>query len=211
MTPKLYYYVDETGQDTAAQPEKKRAIFVVAIVIVASGQSQLENLAAGYEKTSRKGKISWHKAKYSFRLDFIRSIIRDKRFKGTLWYQVFRQPSKPFFDAYTLQAIANCIGEEFKNLSYAKEIYVDGLTHSKQSEYAVELRRMGIRRATFHRATDQGSPLIRLADALAGLVRESEEGGVSEAAKVLNKGINLKTIRSQESSKKRKTTSRVVF
>lgn len=141
-------------------------------------------------------------AKYSFRLDFIRSIIRDKRFKGTLWYQVFRQPSKPFFDAYTLQAIANCIGEEF---------YVDGLTHSKQSEYAVELRRMGIRRATFHRATDQGSPLIRLADALAGLVRQSEEGGVSEAAKVLNKGINLKAIRSPESSKKRKTTPRVVF
>jgi|SRR3990167_8154509 len=200
MIRKLYYYVDETGQDTAAQPEKKQAIFVVAIIVLDSRQNPLEKIVARYEKTSRKGKIPWHKAKYSFRLDFIRSIIRDDRFKGALWYQVFRQPSKPFFDTYTLQAIANCIGNKFKNHHYVKEIYVDGLTRSKQSEYAVELRRMGIHQASFHRATDQGSPLIRLADALAGLVREAEEDGGSEAAKVLSKGKNLEIISFSKSS-----------
>ena len=194
MIRKLYYFIDETGQDTAAQPEKKQAIFVVAVIVLDSRQSPLANIVARYEKTSRKGKTPWHKAKYSFRLDFIRSIIRNNRFKGTLWYQVFRQPSKPFFDAYTLQAIANCIGDKFKNYRYIKEIYVDGLTRSKQSEYAVELRRTGIHRASFHRATDQGSSLIRLADALAGLVREAEEDGDSEAVRVLNKGKNFKVI-----------------
>ncbi len=191
---KLYCYVDESGQDTLAQPGKKLAIFVVGVVVLDVKQRQLEAACIQYEKKSGKGIAPWHKAKYAFRLDFIRMVIADKRFIGVLRSQVFQQPAKLFFDTYTLQGIANAIGAEFKDMQCVKEIYVDGLTRSKQSEYAVELRRLEVKRASFHRATDHSSPLLRLADALAGLVREAEEDKNSEVAHLLKQGKTLGAI-----------------
>lgn len=186
---KLFCYVDETGQDTVAQPGKKLAVFVVGVVLLDANQLHLEDVCVGYERQSGKGITPWHKAKYAFRLAYLRAVVTDKRFTGTLYYQVFGQPTKTFFDTYTLQAIANTIGsDKFNDVTCIKEIYVDGLTRAKQSAYAVELRRMGGQRASFHRATDQRSPLIRLADALAGLAREVEEYRTSDAARLLTQG-----------------------
>lgn len=185
---KLYCYVDETGQDTIAQPGRKRAVFIVGVVILDEKRQLLEDVCVQYEKRSGKGITPWHKAKYTFRLEYLRAVVADKRFVGTLYYQLFEQPTKMFFDTYTLQGITHALGSKFKDATCIKEIYVDGLTRSKQSDYGVELRRLGVVRASFHRTTDQSSPLIRLADALAGLVRESEEDRDAEAARILKQG-----------------------
>lgn len=195
---KLYCYVDETGQDTIAQPGRKRAVFIVGVVILDEERQLLEDVCVQYEKRSGKGITPWHKAKYAFRLEYLRAVVADSRFVGTLYYQVFEQPKKMFFDTYTLHGIIRAIGSKLKNapvIPSIKEIYVDGLTRSKQSDYGVKLRKLGGTRASFHRTTDQSSPLIRLADSLAGLVREAEEDRDSEATRVLKQGKILGVIR----------------
>jgi hypothetical protein len=185
---KLYCFVDESGQDSVAQPGKKLALFVVAIVMVSDDQLSLKSVCEQYEQRSRKRASPWHKARYDYRLAYIRRVVGDKRFRGVLHYQFIEQPAKAFFDSYTLQGIANILSESFKDDAVLKEIYVDGLTRSKQADYGIELRRMGARRATFHRITDQASAFIRLADALAGLVREAEEEPRSNARTLLSDG-----------------------
>ncbi len=47
------------------------------------------------------------------------------------------------------------------------------------------IRAKGISIARLHRVTDHASAMIRLADALAGLVRDAAENDTSDAAKLL--------------------------
>ena len=56
----------------------------------------------------------------------------------------------------------------------------------KQTEYANELRKIGVHVRRVHRAKDESHALIRLADALAGLAREAAEGN-EEAALLLQR------------------------
>ena len=50
---KLYCYVDESGQDTQAQPGRKQ-VFVVAIAVFDDKREELEKVCKGYEQASGK-------------------------------------------------------------------------------------------------------------------------------------------------------------
>ncbi len=64
---------------------------------------------------------------------------------------------------------------------YATIIYVDGLKKSKRQEYGSELRKLGIPTRKVQGVTkDENNALIRLADAVAGFVRDVIDGGEEE-------------------------------
>ena len=180
---KLYCYVDESGQDTTAQPERRR-VFIVAVAIFAQDQTLLESVCEEYEQTSGKGKAKWNQASPKRRLNYLQRVIHDDRFCQTLCYAHFYPPPKPQFDADTIASIALAI--EWKNppRDYSSDIFIDGISERKQTQYANALRALGIRVRRVHQARDESYALIRLADALAGLTREAIEGQ-SEASMAL--------------------------
>ena len=183
---KLYCYVDETGQDTMGE------IFIVSVVIIIDEKLKNELLAfcEELEKTSGKGKFKWGKARNDKRLNYLESIFRDNRFKKVLRYSLFSESKK--YDELTIEGIAKAIcWKEPKN--YTSLIYIDGLAKSKYREYTLKLRRRGasVQKVKGVRKNENNA-LTRLADAIAGFVRDVKEDKDQEAKKLFNKAKKKK-------------------
>ena len=119
--------------------------------------------------------------------------MADEQFKHALCYSRHVPPLRPEFDARTILSIAKAVQWKHPQSDYTSDIYVDGISELKQTEYANELRKVGIHVRRVHRAKDESSALIRLADALAGLAREAAEGD-EEAAFLLQRAMRRRFI-----------------
>lgn len=178
---KLYCYVDESGQDTTAQSGRER-IFIVAVAVFEDDLEALEQACKKYEIQSGKRQSKWRKTNPESRAAYWQMIISDEQFKRTLCYSRTIPPLNAEFDARTILSIAKAILWHRPGTDYTSDIYVDGISVSKQVDYANELRKIGIHVHRVRRAVDEKSALIRLADALAGLAREAAGGNqVAEA------------------------------
>lgn len=162
---KLYCYVDENGQNTNGK------LFIVSIVVTDTDRDLLLALCEKIEKESQKHKDKWGKAKRSRRLDYINKVLSNKKFKNKLRYSVFENQKN--YDLLTIIGIAKAV--HFDNSKhYSTSIYVDGLAKTKRQEYGSELRKLGIQtRKVQGVAKDQNNALIRLADSIAGFVRDA--------------------------------------
>ena len=161
--------MDETGQDTQGE------IFVVSVVVTGQQRDTLLRLCEQLEKVSGKQKDKWGAAKHERRMRYLGHVFADDRFKGILRYTVFRQTRN--YDAATGSAIARAVRDTRPIGNYKTLIYVDGLSKTKRHEYAVNLRHLGLSvRQVRGIARDESNSLIRLADALAGFVRDALEG-----------------------------------
>jgi hypothetical protein len=165
---KLYCYVDESGQDT------KGGLFIVAIIVLEKDRELLLSFCEEVERRSGKGKFKWGKAKHDLRMQYLRQIFSDDRFKGNLRYSLFRESTD--YDAVTVMGIAKAIYWSKLSGKYTSLVYIDGLSKTKRREYSVQLRRLGLR---IHQvrgiARDESNALTRLADAIAGFVRDAME------------------------------------
>lgn len=161
---KLYCYVDENGQDT------KGDIFIVSIVVTGKERDELLNLCEKIEVDSGKGKFKWGKAEHNRRMDYMRRIFSSKVFKGKLRYAVYKEQVN--YDMATIMGIAKAV--HFKEpKEYTTLVYVDGLSKTKRQEYGSELRKLGVPTRKVQGVTkDENNALTRLADAVAGFVRD---------------------------------------
>ena len=178
---KIYCYVDESGQDTSANPNREQ-IFVVAVTIVDKNRDEIERLCEQYETISKKGKFKWGKANRIARLRYLKLIFADDRFKDALRYVVFGNVKKQF-DETTVRAIARAVLWSSPKFPYAALVYVDGLSREKRHSYSARLRNLGVSVYQVRGvAQDESSPLTRLADALAGFVRDAKTGDMEAQA-----------------------------
>ena len=171
---KLYAYVDESGQETEGR------LFIVSVVIVlGSEKDDLFIACEQYEKESRKDKFKWGKAEHRRRMDYLRKIFADKRFKGKLRYSVFRGTKG--YDVSTVDGIARAVSWDKTIGEYAAVVYVDGLGKAKRHEYGKGLRMRGIAVHKIMGVTkDENNAMVRLADAVAGFVRDVLDGETGE-------------------------------
>lgn len=169
---KLYCYVDENGQDT------KGDIFIVSVVVTGKERDELLKLCEEIEIKSGKQKDKWGRTKPKRRLDYIKLVFSNKNFKEKLRYSIYRNQIN--YDMTTIVGIAKAIHYKEPE-QYTSIIYVDGLKKTKRHEYGSELRKLGI---PTHKVQgvkkDENNALIRLADALAGFVRDVMDGGKEE-------------------------------
>lgn len=166
---KLYCYVDESGQDT------KGRMFVVAIVIFDGDKDALLSHCERLEQDTEKGKFKWGKAEHSRRSEYLRKVFADRCFENSLRYAVFCETTD--YDNATIRAIAATVRGYKRSQSYTTYVYVDGLSKTKRREYSQELRTLGVRvRKVRGIAKDENNALTRLADAIAGFVRDVLEG-----------------------------------
>lgn len=170
---KLYAYVDESGQETQGR------IFVVAVIVVTSDQEALKTLCEAIEVATKKGKFKWGKAHNTARLAYLQRIFATPQFHRSLRYALFRNTRK--YDDATLEAIARAVKWGQDGEPYTLSVYVDGLSKTKRREYGSRLRKMGVPIKNVQGVLkDENNALTRLADALAGFVRDALEGKSAE-------------------------------
>lgn len=169
---KLYCYVDESGQDT------KGDIFIVSVVVTGDERDKLLRLCEEIERKSGKQKDKWGRSKPKRRLDYIKLIFSNKNFKEKLRYSIYR--NRINYDMTTIIGIAKAIHYKEPE-KYATIVYVDGLKKSKRKEYGSELRKLGVPTRKVQGVNkDENNSLIRLADAIAGFVRDVIDDGKKE-------------------------------
>lgn len=174
---KLYCYVDENGQDT------KGDIFIVSVVVTGKERDELLSLCEEIEQKSGKGKFKWGKAEKKLRLEFIKQIFLNKNFRGKLRYSIYRDQTS--YDLATITGIAKAIHFKEPSGKYTTIIYIDGLFKTKRGIYGSELRKLGIPTRKVQGVTRDGSnSLIRLADTIAGFVRDAIDGKSEEITRI---------------------------
>jgi len=190
---KLYCYVDESGQDTVAQ-QGREPIFVVAVVVLEKNRDELAALCEDYEKVSGKGKFKWGRAKREERLRYLRLIFADHRLRDSLRFTVFSDVKKKFDDA-TLAAIARAVLWKIPKRPYAANVYIDGLAKAHRADYRRTLRYLGVSMGEVRGVRkDENSALTRLADALAGFVRDGRDDSDEGTKTLLKRALENKEL-----------------
>lgn len=165
---KLYCYVDESGQDTAGQ------LFVVTVVILAAQRYELEKALEAIEGESRKFKKKWTDTKHAERDSYLRKVLKLEGLKNAVYFDTLKN-SKDYF-AFTAKVAADAVRPQTKKEDEVT-VYVDGFTRTEIMKFTKILRpSMKARTVVKMIRRDENSSLIRLADALCGLLRDTEEG-----------------------------------
>lgn len=177
---KLYCYVDENGQDTRGR------IFIVSVVVTDKNREELIHLCEQLEQVSGKQKDKWGATKHERRMRYLHHIFADDRFKKVLRYKVFLNTKD--YDAATINAIVSSVRWKKPDGKFTTLVYVDGLRKTKRREYGVKLRHLGL---PLHQIrgilSDESNSLIRLADAVAGFVRDALTGQSKEIKTLFEK------------------------
>lgn len=168
---KLYCFVDETGQDTLGE------LFIVAAVVADDRQHELAEVLESIETTARK-RTKWMKTSDAIRQAYIAKLL-EQELPVAIFAKIYH--GKTDFDELevltTAQAL-NVYREEqgIARHSYKVTITIDSLSKTMAVRMGSEFRKLGIKTRKVIGKKDESSAIIRLADAIAGLVREAHEG-----------------------------------
>lgn len=161
---KLYCYVDETGQDT------KGELFIVSVIIAKEDRTDIIKTLEEIERSSGKGKTKWVKTKKEFKITYLERIITDKLFKHKIFYSLSKETKA--YKELTLISIASAITAAKDTEEYKASIFIDGLYKSEIPMMGAGLRKIGIHTEKVRGIKDEADAIIRLADAISGLMRE---------------------------------------
>lgn len=164
---KLYCFVDETGQDT------KGKLFLVAIVLKEKSkidflEKQLEEL----EQATKKRKLKWTKTPYIIKKQYLLGLLELEELREAIYYSVYKE-SKDYTPLISL-SIAKAIIAKQKG-EYTVKILIDGLSRREMEKVRKELKKLAIRYKKIRGAKDEQNVFIRLADAMAGFLRDYTE------------------------------------
>ncbi len=166
MTQKLYCYVDETGQDT------KGDLFIVTVVVTGNERDALRRACEEIEQISGKGRRKWIKTRYKRRVAYIRQVFQRPIFRGKLYFALYRNQKD--YLALTVQTVVSTLQTAVKS-EYKATVLIDALPRSLERETGLQLRRRGIHAKVRGVKKDENDVLVRLADAVCGLVRAEIE------------------------------------
>jgi hypothetical protein len=182
---KFFCYVDETGQDTQGE------LFIVAVVVAGQERNQLRQACEDVERDSRKGLRKWIKTRHDRQLAYIQQVLERAIFGGKLNFAVYRDAQNyPSFTVQTIARALNATGET----DYKATVLIDGLPRSLEQAVGLQLRRLGIPAKKVRGLKDENDALIRLADAICGLVRGATEGQ-SDMRALFEQGIRTGVLR----------------
>lgn len=164
---KLYCYVDESGQDTEGR------MFIVSVVIVEQDRELFLRKLATIEAQSRKGQRKWFHTNKERRENYIRLFLEGKFIKDCIFYSCF-EDTKAYIDL-TILTTAKAILNKAHD-PYQATVWVDGLGAHERNRFAAGLRKLKVVTRKVSGAREQSDAVIRLADAIAGFVRDAMEG-----------------------------------
>lgn len=183
---KLYCYIDETGQDTAGQ------FFLVAIVITGEEREKLIKGLEKIENESLKGISKWKKTSPQRRVAYMQGILDSGLFTDKISYAAFS--SSRDYQEMTVIATSKAIISAAQLNNYEASVYIDALGGKERMEVAIGLRQRHIKIKKVRGISDQSNALIRLADAVAGFVRDAL-GGDKNMEKIYDKALKQSLIK----------------
>lgn len=186
MTQKLYCYIDETGQDT------KGDIFIVSVVVTKENRFEIEKLLKKIEAETGKKKTKWSKSKRNLQSAYIERVFDTAVFKNSIFYSLTKD-SKTYKDTM-LVTIATAVNTAKTKEKIKVSVFIDGLRRKEILMIKTGLRRIGLRTEKVRGVKDENSAIIRLADAIAGLVRKKVEG-IEYAKKLYRVGIKKSVLK----------------
>jgi hypothetical protein len=165
--PRPYCYVDETGQDTG------RELFIVSVVLTEGEQDRLFEICEAIELDVGKwGK--WVKTSYPVKLAYIQRILTTEDLCGRLYFARYFNTTEHL--RLTVRTISGSL-RRHRMTDRKANVLIDALPRPSQTKVSNELHNMGIRTEKVKGVKkDENNSLIRLADAICGLVREAYEG-----------------------------------
>ncbi len=168
MARKLFCYVDESGQDTHGE------LFIVSVIISEQEKEQFRQVCEDIERESHKGQRKWTKTAYDRRRDYIWRVLNTPIFAGKLNFAIYRGSLD--YSALTVQTIVLALAATGE-VDYKATVLIDGLPRSLEQVVGRQLRQQGVNAKKVRGGKkDENDALIRLADAVCGLVRGAVEG-----------------------------------
>lgn len=163
---KLYCYVDETGQDTQGR------LFIVVAVVVDSERNELESFLEECEVRSGKRRVKWTNSKLEMRKKYLELALIPSRLKGKIFYRAYSD-TKAYQDltAVVITQALNVYAQSRGIRSFEATVVIDGLNDKQRHKTSNILRRSGVH-GKVRGLKDESNALIRLADTIAGLVRD---------------------------------------
>ncbi len=164
---KIYAFVDESGQETNG------ALFLVSVIVTGQEYERLNEMLIEIEERSRKSLKKWSRARFEYRVAYIEAVIALPLFRGLIFFSRYTN-SQAYFDL-TVETTAKAIHHKNKEAAPATVI-VDGLSGRDVDRFKTRLRGSGVNVRKVRGARDESEPIVRLADAVAGFVRDFLEG-----------------------------------
>jgi len=170
--PKLYAYVDESGQDTRGE------LFVVATVLTANNHERVRQSLERLERISGKGLRKWIKATPRQRLAYLTAVLQLPALRGRLFAAHFTNTT--MYLPCVLTTITQAVTAGAEGQLTRATVLIDGLQKAVRQDVAAALRMQlqphHIRVEKVRGLDEESDALMRLADALAGFVRHALEG-----------------------------------
>lgn len=181
---KLYCFVDESGQDT------KGELFLVAVVLQdVKTLPTLEDKLELLEKESGKNKLKWKKTSNRIKSKYLESLTHIKELRGSIFYSTYHW-TKEYSKLTSLTIAKAILAKEYKD--YEVSVVIDGLNNSEREVVTRELKGLKIKYRKIRGMKDEQSVFLRLADTMAGFLRDATEKQVY--TKLLMKNFLQKNI-----------------
>jgi hypothetical protein len=164
---KIYCYVDETGQDTGGK------LFIVAVVVAQQDREETRKLLEEIEQRTGKKATKWQKSRSSKKKAYIERVFTHTIFHKKIYFSLYQENKA--YQELTVLSIASAINASKTVGDYKASIFIDGLQKSEVAKVGAMLRKIGIHTEKVRGVRDESNAIIRLADAVAGFVREYVE------------------------------------
>lgn len=182
---KVTIFIDETGQDTNGH------LFILAMVVAENELEELRNFLIEAEQRSGKLAKKWQKTRNKERQNYIKVILESRLLRKSLFFEHFANAGKDYLPL-TIYAIANLF-QQLKINNQKVSIIVDALNKKERAILTAKMRGFHFKIDKIVGKRDQSDPILRLADALAGFVRDGIEKH-SQFQKLFEESIKNKKI-----------------
>ena len=125
------------------------------------------------------------------RLVYIQALTHDDSFAHTVYFAHYEN-TRSYVDLTILTTAKAILDRAKDKRPYEAHVYLDGMRRSEQGAFTAGLRKLHIKLRMARGLNDQSDEFIRLADAIAGFVRDSIEG--QSNMKELYKRLQKKSI-----------------
>jgi hypothetical protein len=174
---KLYCYVDESGQDTKGK-------FFLVVVIIQEKQNilVLEKKLEKAERETGKNRQKWNQSKAKIRFRYLKKVVTFKELRGSVFYREYHESNK-YLDLIAL-TIAQTVLENIQT-PYNLTVIIDGLNDKEKDRVRNALKKLKIKYRNIRGMKDEQNSLLRLADSIAGFLRDLNEKSQKNSQVVL--------------------------
>lgn len=148
----------------------------MSVVIQENDREELRRKLEMIERESKKGIRKWFHTNNERRESDIKKVIDSNLLKNCIFYSKY-EDAKSYTDLTILTTTKTILQKAKK--PYSATILVDGLSKRERYRFAVDLRKLKVKVRKVQGISDQSDAFIRLADAIAGFVRDYLEGNTT--------------------------------